>query len=120
MSTLKSISPLLLVVDLDRSIAFYTQELGFNIDFRYEDFYAGVISNGYTIHLKCGKPTKQERENRKANEDLDLIFSVEGIRELYDVMITKSVNIIQPLREMPYGQEFYISDPDEYLIAYIG
>jgi catechol 2,3-dioxygenase-like lactoylglutathione lyase family enzyme len=119
MATLKSISPLLLVVDLDRSIAFYTRELGFRIDFRYEDFYAGLIQDGCTIHLKCGKPNKQERENRKANEDVDLIFSVDHIRELYEVMITKPVTIIQPLREMPYGQEFYISDPDDYLIAFI-
>ena len=35
-------SPQLLVADIDRSIEFYTKRLGFDLDFRYEDFYAGV------------------------------------------------------------------------------
>jgi predicted enzyme related to lactoylglutathione lyase len=29
------------------------------------------------------------------------------------------VQIVQPLREMPYGTEFYISDPDGYIISFI-
>jgi len=27
------------------------------------------------------------------------------------------VNIIEPLREMPYGREFYITDPDGYILG---
>jgi hypothetical protein len=51
---IRSMSPQLVVADLERSIYFYTAELGFVVDFRYEDFYAGIIRDGYTIHLKAG------------------------------------------------------------------
>jgi catechol 2,3-dioxygenase-like lactoylglutathione lyase family enzyme len=38
--------------DLAASIRFYTVQLGFTLDFQYEDFYAGVRSGPYLIHLK--------------------------------------------------------------------
>jgi catechol 2,3-dioxygenase-like lactoylglutathione lyase family enzyme len=44
------------VADLERSLNFYTQALGFTIDFRNEDFYAAVIRDRYSIHLKSGNP----------------------------------------------------------------
>ena len=116
---IRGMSPLLPVADLDRSLAFYSEHLGFTIDFRYEDFYAGMVKDNFTIHFKCGKPDPAEREDRRKNEDLDLVFAVSAIGELYDAMKGGPVQIIQPLREMPYGREFYISDPDGYIISFI-
>ena len=116
---IKSISPQLVVADLERSLNFYTGELGFEIDFRYEDFYAGIIREGYTIHLKSGSPTVEERANRLENEHLDLVFSVGNIQDLFIAIKSSSVIIVQPLREMPYGMEFYITDPDGYILGFI-
>jgi catechol 2,3-dioxygenase-like lactoylglutathione lyase family enzyme len=116
---IKGMSPLLLVADLDRSLAFYSERLGFELDFRYEDFYAGMAKGSFTIHFKCGRPDPAERENRKKNEDLDLVFAVSAIGELYSAMKGGPVPIVQPLREMPYGKDFYISDPDGYIISFI-
>ncbi len=118
-SRIKKMSPLFLVTDLDRSIEFYTKKLGFDIDFRYEDFYTGIIKDGNSIHLKSGKPSIEERKNRRNNEDLDIVFSVDGIEELYQEFVSKSVEIIQPLRDMPYGKEFYMIDPDGHIIAFV-
>ncbi len=116
---LKDLSPLFLVSDLERSIEFYTRILGFDLRFRYEDFYAGLGKDGFSIHLKLGQRTPGEREKRKSNEDIDITFSIEGIEKIYDDLIHHSVNIIQALRVMPYGSEFYISDPDGYIIAFL-
>ena len=118
-SKIKKMSPQLLVADIDRSIEFYTKKLGFDVDFRYEDFYAGIIKDGYSIHLKNGKPSIEERQNRRKNEDLDVVFSVDGIEDLYEELSNKSVEFTQVLRKMPYGKEFYISDPDGYIISFL-
>ena len=118
-SKIKKMSPQLLVADIDRSIEFYTKKLGFEIDFRYEDFYAGIIKDGFSIHLKTGKPSTDERQNKRDNEHLDIIFSVEDIEYLYEEFSGKSVEVIQTLREMPYGKEFYITDPDRNIIAFL-
>ena len=116
---IKKMSPQFLVTDIDRSIEFYTKKLGFDIDFRYQDFYAGVIKDGYSIHLKTGKPSIEERKNKRKNEDLDVVFSVDGIEDLYKELLNKFVECIQPLRNMPYGKEFYIADPDGYIISFL-
>ncbi|MBS1914816.1 MAG: VOC family protein [Bacteroidetes bacterium] len=76
-STIKSMSPQLIVTDLDNSVEFYKKMLGFNISFRYEDFYAGIIKDGFYVHFKSGKPSVEERKNKRNNEDLDIIFSVD-------------------------------------------
>jgi predicted enzyme related to lactoylglutathione lyase len=113
---IKEMSPQLQVTDIDRSVEFYTKTLGFDVDFRYEDFYSGIIKDGYSIHLKSGTPSI---DKRKTNEDLDIIFLVNEIKDLYEEILSKSVEIIQPLREMPYGKEFYIADPDGNVIAFL-
>ena len=117
--SIKKMSPQLLVADLERSIVFYTEKLGFSVEFRYEDFYAGIVRDTYSIHLKLGKPSIDERERRKRNEDLDLVFSVGDIEGCYELLSNKLVSFVQPLRKMPYGKEFYIADPDGYVLSFV-
>ena len=118
-SKIKKMSPLLLVADINRSIEFYSKKLDFDIDFRYEDFYAGIIKDGYSIHLKVSEYSIEERKNKSRNEDLNLIFSVSGIEDLYEELLNRSIEIVQSLRNMPYGKEFYIADPDNNMIGFV-
>ena len=118
-SKIKKMSPQFLVADIEHSIEFYTKKLDFEVDFRYEDFYAGIIKDNYSIHLKSGKPSIEERESKRENIDLDIIFSVEGVENLYEELMNKSVEIVQPLCDRPYGKEFYIADPDGYILAFL-
>jgi len=118
-SKIKKMSPQFLVTDIERSIEFYTKKLGFELEFRYEDFYAGIIKDNYSIHLKSGNPSNEERKSKKENIDLDIVFSVEGVEDLYEEFANKSVEIIQPLCDRPYGKEFYIADPDGYILAFL-
>ena len=116
---IKSMSPQFLVADLNHSIEFYTKKLGFQLDFRYEDFYAGVVKDGCSIHLKSGKPLAEERKSKKENNDLDIVFGVTSVGSLYEEMQNNAVEITQPLCERPYGTEFYIADPDGYILAFL-
>ena len=118
-SKIKNMSPQLLVTDINRSIDFYTKKLGFEKVFVYEDFYAGIRKDGFTIHLKVGKPSIEERQNKRKNEDLDIVFSVNSIEDLYEEFLNNSVEFSQPLREMDYGKEFYIIDPDGYILSFL-
>lgn len=47
-----SITPQLRTTDLDASIRFYTEKVGLTLDFRYEDFYAGIRAGERVFHLK--------------------------------------------------------------------
>ncbi|WP_353720026.1 VOC family protein [Dyadobacter sp. 676] len=116
---INQITPLLLVRDLDGSIAFYTQQLGFALAFRYEDFYAGIENDGHSIHLKTTYKPEQGEARPKNKEEIDLLFAVDNITSLFETISKKGVQIVQPLREMPYGNEFYIADPDGHVIAFV-
>jgi len=112
----KKMSPQLRVAHIEHSIEFYTKKLGFSLDFRYEDFYAGIIKDGHSIHLKCSTRPGNDGKNK---EDLDITFSVDSIERFYEEILSQSIEIVQPLRNMPYGKEFYIADPDGNRIAFI-
>ena len=118
-SKIKKISPQLVVADIERSLEFYTKQLDFALDFQYEDFYAGISKDGCSIHLKAGKPLMDERKNKRDNEDLDIVLSVDGVEDLYEEFLGRSIRFIQTLREMPYGKEFYIADPDGYILGFL-
>lgn len=118
--TIKQITPLLLVSNLEEAIAFYVQQLGFTLAFTYEDFYAGIEKNGHPIHLKTDYRKTEDRPSRSNNDELDLIFAVDNVAGVFEEITKTNVEIIQPLREMPYGTEFYIADPDGHVLAFVG
>jgi catechol 2,3-dioxygenase-like lactoylglutathione lyase family enzyme len=118
-SRLETMSPQFLVADITRSVDFYTKKLGFEVKFRYEDFYVGIEKDGFSIHLKSGESLIEERGIKKLNEGLDIVFGVNGVDELYNEFVSKNVDIVQPLCERPYGREFYIADPDGYILAFL-
>jgi hypothetical protein len=35
------------------------------------------------------------------------------------MFVLSEVIIVQPLRAMPYGKEFYIADPDGYILSFL-
>lgn len=47
-----------------------------------------------------------------------MAFGVTDLDAIHDTMTSKDIEVIQPLREMPYGREFYISDPDGHILAF--
>ena len=117
-SKIVKMSPQLLVADIGRAVDFYTDKLGFSVEFQFEDFYASVIKDGFAIHLKEDKSSADFRQFKRSNEHLDVTFSVEDIAVLFEELSGKSIEIVQPLREMPYGREFYIADLDGNLIGF--
>ncbi len=115
---LDCMSPQFLVADLDRSIKFYTETLRFQLNFRYMDFYAGINCNGHSIHLKACEPYTEHQNRKIAEGHVDVTFGVIDIEAVYEEVCRTGAEIVQPLRVMPYGTEFYIADPDRNIIAF--
>jgi uncharacterized glyoxalase superfamily protein PhnB len=116
---LTGIIPQLLVTDLDRAIAYYREQLGFELDFVYESFYASVVRDGFAIHLKHADEPTADREHRKRNEHLDAYISVIGIRELFNEVQSRGAHVTAPLKEQPWScLEFYVEDPDTHVLCF--
>jgi len=114
---IKGMAPLLLVADLQRSIAFYETYLGFKLSFLYEDFYAGLSNGIHELHLKLNYSGAGRTD--KEPDNIDMTFTVAAIRPFFEALSAAGVTITQPFREMPYGTEFYIPDPDGHILAFL-
>jgi catechol 2,3-dioxygenase-like lactoylglutathione lyase family enzyme len=116
---LTGIAPQFLVDDLDRAIGYYRDKLGFELDFRYQSFYAAVIRDGFAIHLKCAPKSAVDREHRKQNEHLDAYIAVSGIHGLFSELQMSGAQVIRPLEERPWACfDFYVEDPDGNILCF--
>ena len=106
------IAPVFRVKDMARSLAFYRAQLGFELEFMYENFYASVVRDGCHFHLQCGTPAERDQAAFERNEHLDACVIVRDAHELSQSLTAADVTFGVPVRQMSYGSEFYVRDPD--------
>jgi catechol 2,3-dioxygenase-like lactoylglutathione lyase family enzyme len=117
---LTSLAPQFLVDDLERSIAYY-RRIGFDFGEPWEGFYAIGTLDGLELHLKEAPKNQEERRYRRENEHLDAAAGVEGIEAFYDQCVANKAMIIKPLSATAWGtKDFYVEDPDGYIISFGG
>ncbi len=115
-----SLAPQFLVDDLERSIAYY-RKLGFDFGKPWDGFYAIGRLDGLELHLKEAPKNQAERKHRRDNEHLDASAGVEGIEALYEQCVSNGAVILKPLAATDWGtMDFYVEDPDGYIICFGG
>ena|SRR5688572_1617777 len=113
------IAPQFLVDDLERSIAYYRDQLGFELDFTYQSFYASVSRNGRAIHLKQAPKLHADRAHRRDNEHLDAYVAVAGAHALFNELQARGADVIKPLERRPWAcVDFYVQDTDGYILCF--
>jgi catechol 2,3-dioxygenase-like lactoylglutathione lyase family enzyme len=117
---LTSFAPQFLVDDLARSIAYY-RRLGFAFGEPWQGFYAIGARDGLELHLKEASKNEAERRHRRENDHLDAAAGVDGIEAFYARCVAGGATVIRPLAPTAWGtQDFYVEDPDGYVIAFGG
>jgi len=115
-----SFAPQFLVDDLGRSMTYY-KRLGFTFGEPWDGFYAIGQLDGLELHLKESPKDDNERQHRRANEHLDAAAGVEGIEAFYAQCVENGATIIKPLTATPWGtKDFYVEDPDGYIVCFGG
>jgi catechol 2,3-dioxygenase-like lactoylglutathione lyase family enzyme len=104
---IRDVAPVFHVSDVERSIAFYRDVLGFSEDFRV-GVYAGVKLDGFSLYLSQAGPGNQRVGNGTVYvfcDDVDGYFQ--------DRIAGKDVTVIQPPADQAYGmRDFVLLDPD--------
>lgn len=113
------LAPVFRVRDLARSLAYYRDCLGFDVEFNYENFYAGLRRDGCRLHLKCAPPLARDQAALEAADHIDACCGVADAAALAAAFAAQGAVLSTPLRTMPYGKEFYVRDPDGYLLAFV-
>src|SRR5258708_7360393 len=115
-----SLAPQFLVDDLARSMTYY-QKLGFTFGEPWDGFYGIGELDGLELHPKEAPKNRGERQHRREQEHLDAAAGVDGIEAFYARCVANGATIVRPLAATAWGtKDFYIEDPDGYIIAFGG
>jgi catechol 2,3-dioxygenase-like lactoylglutathione lyase family enzyme len=116
-----SLAPQFLVDDLERSMGYYRDALGFVFGEPWGGFYAIGRRDGLELHLKEAPKNTAERQYRRDNEHLDAAAGVDGIEAFYQQCVANGATIHKPLAPTEWGtKDFYVEDPDGYIISFGG
>lgn len=115
-TTFRSLAPVLTVPDLQRALAYYRDTLGFAIEFEYGGHYASVLRDGCRIHFRRGTPGGARQ---LSPDHVDVCVMVADAAVLAARCDAAGAEFAAPLRDMPYGREFYLRDPDGYVLAFV-
>jgi catechol 2,3-dioxygenase-like lactoylglutathione lyase family enzyme len=122
---LKRLTPNLIVSNVERSVAFYRDVLGFSVAFTVPAasplVFAAVQSGPVEIFLNAPEPAVAEYpafKDRPIGGTLTMFIEVAGIRAVHDSLKNR-VKVVMPLETKWYGMtEFAFEDPDGYLITF--
>jgi catechol 2,3-dioxygenase-like lactoylglutathione lyase family enzyme len=113
-SVIKRISPMLAVVNMDQTLAFYQDILGFAPTMKSAE-YSIVERDGQIIHFM---KAASEDISKRLRGHVEIYVEVRGIRSIWDSV--KNVKLRYKIRDLfdrEYGMtEFHIEDPNGYLI----
>lgn len=116
---LSHIAPVFRIKDMARSLSFYQAQLGFKLVYLYENFYGSVVRDGCHIHLQCRTPFVRDQTAFERDKHLDACVIVRDAQAPSRSLTAAQVTITVPLRQMPFGTEFYVRDPDGYILGFV-
>jgi uncharacterized glyoxalase superfamily protein PhnB len=123
---LSSISAQLFVANIKSSCDFYTNKLGFAVEFTYGDppYYGQVIRDNARLALRLVFEPVFVGDVRKRENLLSASITVNTANEIKQLFLSyqaAGVSFHQALKKEPWGaRTFIVSDPDENLILFAG
>ena len=125
MPQFKKLTPNLIVANVERSLAFYVDTLGFargmTVPEQSPFVFASVTSGPIEIFLNDAATAVKEYPafaGKPLGATGTMFIEVEGVDALHD-RLKPSVKIVMPIVTQFYGmREFAIEDPDGYVITF--
>jgi catechol 2,3-dioxygenase-like lactoylglutathione lyase family enzyme len=116
---------ILAVADVERSIAFYSDRLGFEVEATYDDPpYATLRCAGTRISLAEQGHPAEDRPGVTMNAPADpsslqvvLVLELSGVRDAYEALKADGVPFLAEPYSPPWGgHRCFAIDPDGYLV----
>ena len=106
--------------DLAASIDFYTTRLGFTLEFRYEDFYAGVRADRHVIHLKLVDDVDPSIAFVDRGEHFHLYLESDDVVAAAERLRLAGVPFERDVHETPWGTREFVIKDDQGHTLYFG
>jgi catechol 2,3-dioxygenase-like lactoylglutathione lyase family enzyme len=109
--TISSVIAQLRTTDLEESVRFYTEKIGLALEFRYEDFYAGIRAGSQVFHLKLVDSKDPSIKFVDAGEHFHLYFGTADVAALAETLKQRGIRLVQDVHATPWGtRELAIKD----------
>lgn len=118
--TVTGIVAQLRTTDLGSSIRFYTEKLGFTVEFTYQDFYAGIRAGGQIFHLKLVDEKDPSIEYVGEGEHFHLYLETNGVADIAAQLKAKGVELVRDVHETPWNTREIVIHDDQGHTLYFG
>ena len=111
--------PQLRTTNLDESIEFYVSKLGFSLEFRYRDFYAGIGVGSQSFHLKLADSKDPSIAFVAEEGHLHLYFPTDDVDALAQRLQQNGVVLREGVADTKWDtREFWIEDNQGHLLCF--
>ena len=119
------IGTILAVSNVPRSVAFYSDHLGFRVEATYDDPpYATLVRDGARLSFAAQGHASVDRPgitlavpSDRTQQSVVLVLEVADARSAYDALAAQHVRFLAEPYAPPWGGlRFFVVDPDGYLV----
>ena len=111
---INELTPQLRTTDLEGSIRFYTEKLGFALAFRFRDFYAAIRAGDRAFHLKLVDEAEPSIPVVRDGNHVHLFFEVgDGVAAAAAELARKGVRIVSGPEETDWGGRQIVVEDDQ-------
>lgn len=112
--------PQLRTTDLAESIHFYTAKLGFTLEFRYQDFYAGIRAGNQVFHLKLVDEEDPTIAFVKKGGHFHLYLETNDVAAMAASLKQNGVCLLKDVHETPWETREFIIEDNQGHTLYFG
>ena len=118
--TITRVVPQLRTMDMASSIRFYTEKLGFSVEFNYQDFYAGIRVGDQLIHLKLVDEQDPSIPYVEHGGHLHLYLQTTGVAAIAAQLKAIGQSLVKDVHETPWGTRELVIQDDQGHTLYLG
>jgi len=118
--TIRAIIPQLRTTNIASSVRFYTEKLGFTVEFNYQDFYLGIRAGGQTIHLKLVDEKDPSIPYVDDGGHIHLYLETENVDDFAAQLKARGVPMVKDVHETDWNTREFVIHDDQGHTLYFG
>ena len=117
---ISGVIPQLRTTDLKSSISFYTTKLGLQLEFQYQDFYAGIRAGNQVFHLKLVDQKDPSIQFVKDGEHFHLYLQTDDVVSTAAALKANGVTLVKDVHDTPWETREVVINDDQGHTIYLG
>jgi len=118
--TISGVIPQLRTTDLKSSIRFYTTKLGLQLEFQYQDFYAGIRAGEQVFHLKLVDQKDPSIQFVNDGEHFHLYLQTDDVVATAAALKANGVTVVKDVHDTPWRTREVVINDDQGHTLYFG